>query len=242
MTDVDLAALALEDIDDDEDDVGDEDDAFLSGAPSAAYTKGRMAKDIAGYSKLAVSTGLSGVGHTARVANLVQTGGLTTVAATGTSAALAPVVAVTGPIGIALSLVESGFSAYSAVKTYKHIKHLERILDTKKELAKPGTVEAIMFTIKKKNKKLKRKGIGCVPVFGSICNTVYTAGRSIKKRVTGTRGVERRQQASMLWQNTLIGDQCAIAACQELLGLKVYNLIDGMADGHLVLKKKLRSL
>ena len=55
-------------------------------------------------------------------------------------------------------------------------------------------------------------------------------------------GVERRLQASILWQNTLIGDQCAIAACQEILGEKVYGMIEGLADGHLVLKKKLRSL
>ncbi len=172
----------------------------------------------------------------------MQTGNITTAATTGVSAALAPVVAVTGPIGLALSLVESSFSAYSAVKTYKHINNLEKILLTKSSVAKPGTAEAIMFTIKKKNKKLKRKGLGCVPVFGSLCNTVYTAGRSMKKRWRGTRGTERRQQASILWQNTLIGDQCAIAACQELLGLKVYNMIAGLADGHLVLKKKLRSL
>lgn len=238
-----IARLALEDIDDDEDDVGEDDfEPFSSGAPSLGQTRGNSIQSAANIGKKVSMQAVGRLGNVANIANLAQTGNAFSVATTGTSAALAPVVAVTGPIGIALALVDSSFSAYSAVKTYKHVKALEKILLTKGDLAKDGTPEAIIFTIKKKNKKLKRKGLGCVPVFGSICNTVYTAGRTIKKKYRGTKGVERRQHASMLWQNTLLGDQCAIAACKELLGLKVYGLIDGVADGHLVLKKKLRSL
>lgn len=228
-----LQKYAAMDIIPEEDDVGDDDDddvAFAGGAKAAvAGTAKARATAVFSTGATIAQTGVSAVGNLARVGGAV-------------GSALAPVVAITGPIGIAMSLIESGFSAASAVSTYRHIKQLERIIELKGPVAKPGTLEAIVFCCKKKNKKLKRKGLGCVPILGSICNTVYTVGRSIQKRIEGTRGVERRQQASILWQNTLIGDQCAIAACKEILGEKVYALIEGLADGHLVLKKKMKSL
>jgi hypothetical protein len=239
-----MQAYAMLEIDPDEDDVGEdeEEEGFSSGAKGAASTYGATATSVARVGNTVVQQGLGAVGKTANIANFVQTGNVFSVAAGGASAALAPIAAVTGPIGIALALVDSGVSAYAAVKTYRHIKALEHIILTMGKLAKPGTVEAIIFCCKKKNKKLKRKGVGCVPILGSICNTIYTAGRSIQKRVQGTRGVERRQQASILWQNTLLKDPCAIAACKEILGVKIYGMIAGLADGHLVLKKKMKSL
>ena len=42
------------------------------------------------------------------------------------------------------------------MKTYRHISALERILTELGHVAYGGTVEAILFSIKKKNKKLKR--------------------------------------------------------------------------------------
>ena len=245
MNEKQMQQYMLEDIDPLEDDVGDDLEdypVFSSGAPDRANTTSRKLKTGAGYTNLAVQQGISITGKVANVANFAQTGNIMTVASTGVSAAMAPVVAITGPIGIALSLVDSAFSGYSAYKTSGHIRQLERIMKEYGSVAKPGTLEAIGFCIKKKNKKLKRKGVGCVPVLGSLCNSIYTAGRSVQKRWNGTRGVERRQRASELWQNTLIGDVCAIEACKELLGIKIYKLIEGMGDGHLVLKKKLRSL
>lgn len=232
----------MQEIDPMEDDVGDEDVSFTSGAPSTVNTSGQKALTAGSWGKWGGQQGLSATGNTATVANFVQTGNFLTVASAGTSAALAPVVMITGPIGLALHAVDIGMSAWSAVKTHKHIVQLERIIKDLGPQASPGTLEAIGFCIKKKNKKLKRKGFGCVPVLGSICNSVYTTGRSIQKRINGTRGIERRQRASELWQNTLTGDACAIAACKELLGDKVYGMIAGMGDGHLVLKKKLRSM
>lgn len=244
MTD-ELSAYAAEPIEFDEDDIGEEEfEPFSSGAPSNASTWQHQAKTAAGYGNIVAQQALSRLGNVAQVANFSQTGNFLTAAQTGVSGALAPVVAVTGPIGLALALIDSGFSGYSALKTYRHIKQLEHLLQNSglASQAKPGTKEAIIFCCKKKNKKLKRKGLGCIPVLGSICNSAYTAGRSIYKRAKGTRGVERRQQASVLWQNTLLGDPLAIAACKEILGENVYGMIQGLSDGHLVLKKKLRSL
>ncbi|MBL8841691.1 MAG: hypothetical protein JNL90_09220 [Planctomycetes bacterium] len=241
MPDPSLSAYAF--ADDDEDD--DDDELLRFGAKQTANTASAQAKFI-GTTGAAVAGGVTTVvGQVSNVARLVQTGSLLSAASTGTSAALAPVVAVTGPIGIALSLVDSLLSGASAVSTYGHIKQLEKLLQAGvpgHRPVLPGTREAIVFACKKKNKKLKRKGIGCIPVLGSICNTVYTIGRTIQKSRSGTKGVERRHHAKVLWANARCDDPLAIAACKELLGKKIYAMIEGMNDGDRVLKKKMKSL
>lgn len=236
-----LAAYAFAD-DDDED---DDDEILRFGAKQTANTASAQAK-FAGTTGAAVAGGVTTVvGQVSNVARLVQTGSIFTAASSGASAALAPVVAVTGPIGIALSLVDSLMSGASAVSTYGHIKQLERLLtryNTTDLGVQIGTHEAITFACKKKNKKLKRKGLGCIPILGSICNTVYTIGRTIQKSRSGTKGVARRHHAKVLWDNARRGDPMAIAACKELLGKKIYAMIEGMNDGDRVLKKKMKSL
>lgn len=263
-----------------EDDVGDMDDddnevvSYGLGARSATNTSSKIAKSYTKTAKPIIKNTLSTVGKTAYAANFVQTGNILTAATSGASAALAPIAAITGPVGIALMLVDIAASGYSAQKTYHHITKLEgimmrieteltserrlhdrlqlgsgqaiseRLIQTQVKIAKlEATQQAIGFCIKKKNKKLKRKGFGCIPAIGSLCNSVYTVGRTIQKRHNNTRGVERRQQAFTLWDNTLQPNACpfAIEACKDLLGIKIYTMIEGMTDGHLVLKKKLKS-
>ncbi len=241
-----LSQSAMDDIDPFEDDVGYEDDDFdfgpKPGAKGAASSAAQTGKSVMRVGNTVSQQALGRFGNVAMGANFAATGSAFTAASTGVSAALAPIAAVTGPVGLALALVESAFSAASAVSTYGHIKNLEKILVALGPGAMPGTCDAILFCCKKKNKKLKRKGLGCIPVFGSICNSVYTLGRTIQKSYQGTKGKERRKQASTLWVNTLNGDKCAIAACKEILGVKVYDLIKGCSDGDLVLKKKMKSL
>jgi hypothetical protein len=154
-------------------------------------------------------------------------------------AALGVAGAVLGPAGIALALADMVFSGVSAAKTYAHIVGLEVILKELGSEAKPGTKEAIVFATMKKNKKLKRKGLGCVPVLGSLCNSVYTLGRRLTKK---NRGVERRAHAKTLWNNMRKGDFCARMACQELLGKKMFEKYKGYIDGDVLLKKKMKSL
>jgi len=222
-----------------EDDVGEEEfSAFNAGAPGTAKTTEAKVKQYAGYAKTGMQQGISRTGNVATAANL----GVLGAASSGVAGALAPVIAVTGPIGYAFSLVDAGLSGYSAYKTSKHIRNLEVIMMDLGVYAHEGTIESIAFCIKKKNKKLRRKAFGAVPVLGTIGNSVYSYGNALYKKSQGTRGVQRRQRASELWANAVAGDRCAIAACKELLGLKIYNLIEGMHDGHLVLKKKLRSI
>jgi hypothetical protein len=147
-----------------------------------------------------------------------------------------------GPVGIGFMLLEMGISGFSAAVTYKHISHLKKILIRHRDhTVLPGTEVAILYAIKKKNKKLLRKGLGVVPMVGSLGVSVYTLGRSIKKRYQGTRGDYRRMQARTLWANQLQGDHMAIAACKELLG-KVYPKVREYADGFVLLKKKIRSM
>lgn len=149
---------------------------------------------------------------------------------------------ITTPVAAVLMTIDIGLSAWSAAKTYKHVKNLERILDRYSSTMSTDTMFALFYVLGKKNKKMKRKGIGCIPVLGSLANTVYAGGRSIYKRAKGTRGKNRRANAETLWGEHVRGDAAATAACEELLGPDTFGKIRHCHDGHLVLEKKLRSM
>lgn len=165
----------------------------------------------------------------------------TIAAAAGAGAgAFAPVALVAGPVGLVLMGISCANSAHSANKTYFHIKNLQRILQNADAAgAQQSTLESIGYTIAQKNRKLKRKGFGALPVLGAIGNTVYTAGRRMTKK---NRGVDRKHHAEVLWLNALGGDTFARMACEELLGKNVYNKIKDYDDGYEVLKFKMKSL
>ena len=159
------------------------------------------------------------------------------------SAAMAPAAVVLGPIGLGLSLLSSAMSVWSASKTYQHMANLQQIVDLQASLARSGTVEAIAYTLKKKNKKLKKKGLGAIPIAGSVTLMVYGMGKYIYKRGTGSLGVSRKKYAKDLWTNYLVyNDPCAQAAIRELLGDEIFNLIKNCGDGDTVLAEKLKSL
>lgn len=235
------------DVEEDEDE--DEDDAGPmqgpSGAKSIATTKGSTATGIARPVRAAVGMGVSATNTVSGVmGGTGMIGGITGAVSSGAAAAMAPAAAVLGPAGIALAIADLALSAVSAAKTYAHMCALEAIMQLYS--GKPGvretTLTAIAYTLNKKNKKLKRKGISCIPVLGSICNTVYTLGRTVQKKMNKTKGVERRAMSKLLWNNMLAGDPAAIAACEELLGAKTFGKIRMCIDGDVVLKKKMKSL
>ena len=244
-----------DEFDDDDDDADDDDEGAASAdlvASGAAATSndarngtakkvGNIARTVASGAVSGANTAFSVMGGTG-VAGSV-TGALSAVGA----AAMAPAALILGPAGIAFMIADLTLTFVSAAKTYAHIKELESILvyaeaGSGKLAPQDGTKDAIAFTLNKKNKKLKRKGVGCIPVLGSICNTVYTAGRSIQKRHDNSRGVLRRSHAEKLWENMLKKDRYAIAACSSLLGERIFTKLRIYADGHKVLKKKMRSL
>ncbi|MDB5412614.1 MAG: hypothetical protein JWR10_949 [Rubritepida sp.] len=215
------------------------------GAKGTAYGYGHTAQSIVSPSRAVMGVGVSVFNTGAGVAaGTGMAGTVTGALAGGIGAVLAPAALITGPVGIALMVLDVALSAKAAASTYSHIKALEAIMI--KYLNAKGvqtsTLLAIAFVLSKKNKKLKRKGLGCVPILGSVCNTVYTLGRTIQKRLDGTKGVERRLAAVQLWTNMMAGDPAAIAACEELLGAKMFSSIRRYGDGHLVLKKKMKSL
>lgn len=241
------------DDDDDDDDDGDEGAAsagsVTTGAAAAsndarngtAKKVGNVARTVASGAVSGANTAFSVMGGTGVAGNV--TGALSA----GGAAAMAPAALILGPVGIAFMIADLTLTFVSAAKTYAHIKELESILayaeaGSGKLAPLDGTKDAIAFTLNKKNKKLKRKGVGCIPVLGSICNTVYTAGRSIQKRHDNSRGVDRRSHAEKLWVNMLTKDRYAIAACSSLLGERIFTKLRIYADGHKVLKKKMRSL
>ncbi|WP_431284088.1 eCIS core domain-containing protein [Humitalea sp. 24SJ18S-53] len=241
-----LAARIADDafLDDEEDE--EEDEATGPGARDGGASHGKTAKKIAGPTRAVVGGAVSAVNTTSGVLGGTGiAGGVTGALSAGAAAAMAPAAAVLGPAGIALMIADIALSAASAASTYSHITALEKILRTYEFAGKQvreSTLEAIAYALNKKNKKLKRKGLGCIPILGSICNSVYTLGRTIQKRVDGTRGTERRSQARTLWLNMMAGDPAAIAACQELLGVAMFTKIRKYSDGDVVLKKKLKSL
>jgi hypothetical protein len=213
---------------------------------------------VGGVAKKVADVGVSAMNH---LGNLSKgTGALATIAGhvgvTGTTvkgvlgaalpAAAIAALPVLGPVGIALTLAEMGFSGVSAVKSHLHMVHLEKILQNYMGKEDPnvrtGTLGAIAFACLKKNKKRKRKGLGCIPVLGAIGNTVYSIGRRVVKNANNQRGVDRRTAAHTLWYNMLLGDPAATEACRELLGKKTFGRIRGYRDGDQVLKKKLRSI
>ncbi len=217
----------------------------VTGAQGVAFGAGRTVQTVG---NLGRSVGGVGVGAFNQVQQIAagtgMIGSVTGAAGSAVGAALLPAAAVTGPVGLALMALDIALSAKAAHSTYSHMQVLENIIKTHmgKKGVRDGTMAAIGYTLNKKNKKLKRKGLGCVPVLGSFCNTVYTLGRTIQKRMDGSRGVERRKWAVVLWENMMAGDPAAIAACQELLGTKIFTSIRTYHEGHLVLKKKMKSL
>lgn len=232
-----------------EDEEEDEDDAGPmqgpSGARSMATTAGSTATGIARPVRAAVGIGVSATNTVSGVmGGTGMIGGITGAVSSGAAAAMAPAAAVLGPAGIALAIADMALSAVSAAKTYAHMCALEAIMKlySGKKGVRESTMTAIAYTLNKKNKKLKRKGISCIPVLGSICNTVYTLGRTVQKKMNGTKGVERRAMSKLLWNNMLAGDPAAIAACEELLGAKTFGKIRMCIDGDVVLKKKMKSL
>ncbi|MBR0646871.1 eCIS core domain-containing protein [Plastoroseomonas hellenica] len=235
-------------VEEDEDD--DEEDAApqmqgTGGARNLATTAGSTATSIARPARTVVSTGVSAVNTVSGVLGGTGTlGSITGAVSSAAAAAMAPAAAVLGPAGIALAIADMALSAVSAAKTYAHMCALEAIvtLYSGKKGVRETTLTAIAYTLNKKNKKLKRKGISCIPILGSICNSVYTLGRTVQKKVNGTKGVERRAMSKLLWNNMLAGDPAAIAACEELLGAKTFGKIRRCIDGDVVLKKKMKSL
>lgn len=206
---------------------------FLDNAAPQAKGVGAVAKPLAGVANTVAQATVAAPLSTTLV-ELGQVGSLGTA-----SLAVNPV---TTPVAAVLMMVEVGLSARSAVKTYRHIKNIEMIMERYDQEMSVDTRFALWYVCDKKNKKLKRKGIGCIPVLGSIANSVYSGGRSIYKRARGTRGKNRRANAEVLWGEHLRGDRAASESCRELLGHEIFSKIQDCHDGHLVLKKKLRSI
>jgi hypothetical protein len=166
-----------------------------------------------------------------------------------------------GMVGMGVSGAFAAFemmtSFNSFIKTDNHLINLECIIKRYRgaEGVNPYTEPMLHYVIHKKKKKRLHKGIGMIPVVGSLSNTVYTIGRSIKKsgrkKVTNgdiekamkTKGWLRNVVAQILWLNQYNNCPMAIAACQELLGKK-HGSFKRRVDplGYIKLREKIKSL
>ena len=217
-------------------------DAIQNDKSSKSQTRVKV-KGAYDATQYAVRTiGYYGASATEYVAGTSMAAKVASTALAGSIPALAAAAPVLGPAGIAMMVGEMGLAIRSAVLSYRHIKTLEDIVVRYGHRAHQGTLEAVAFTCIKKNRKMKTKGTSAIPVAGYTACTLYSGVRSIYKRVTGTRGRERRDHAYQLWINHLCGDPCARAACEDLLGKKTFSKVKRYFDGHVLLKKKMKSL
>ena len=164
------------------------------------------------------------------ISNLAGGGQITATgitAGTGTAGAIGAGIGVGlgGPIGAGIATGAASLaSGYSCYKTHHHIKNLEVILaecksgktysceceDSQNQHYHDALPKIIEFIIEKKQKKRVQKGVGVVPVAGSLGTTAYQAARSAYKIAQGTRGVDRSEYAHMLGTH-LVRSKCELA-------------------------------
>jgi len=160
--------------------------------------------------------------------------------------ALTPVALVLGPAALALAIADSIASGVSAAKTYCHIERLNEIYVRYRGVgdrmfASQDVLNALLFTLAKKNSKLKKKLIGVVPIAGGTVSSSWVIVRSLKKRWDGTIHVHRTRYAGILWAAMKAGDPCATEVCVELIGVKVLGTSKQYTDGWKVLYARMNS-
>jgi len=147
--------------------------------------------------------------------------GLLALTAAGAAASATGIgLVVTG--GIA-TLTLSSLSAYSAVKSNRHANALSTIVDrhdcyrckhvdgskADKYAHRHIAFDVGPYIVAQKEEKTARKGIGAVPVIG-VGGSLYTLGRALYKKASGTKGVKRFEHASALAAH-LITHDCGLA-------------------------------
>jgi hypothetical protein len=144
----------------------------------------------------------------------------------------------------------------SEYKTYKHIGKLKSIEKSIDENIKKSIDERkctcgdcknyINYILKKKRHKMWSKGVGIVPVVGTI-STVGHKAKGLNKKRKGTRGKDRMNVATGLWfsmRGHSGGVQCVTAnmIVRELCGgEKARKRIVETGDGYNEIFKKLAS-
>lgn len=169
-----------------------------------------------------IGAGVAGAG-----VQVTQTAlGTTTIVALFTAGAAASATGIGLIVGGAvITLGSITASARSAYKTYKHIKGLDALQARAKSLPCDGigtdgkktrqdaaeheaVIDALDYVISKKEKKLDKKVAGSLGA--GIGVTVFTMGKSLYKRLKGTKGVNRTAQANAVARH-LVTHNCALA-------------------------------
>lgn len=139
------------------------------------------------------------------------------------------------PFTWAVQAVIDGRAAY---KTIQHTEYLEELLweaecadqvdiTNGKTLLDdgqvfPDTLDALYYTINKKENKAVKRIIRIIPVAGSLGIGIYKIGKNLKKRWKGTLGKNREKYALILVNNAALGDTFALNAIVNLIGKKNY--------------------
>lgn len=109
----------------------------------------------------------------------------------------------------------TALAAISLAKTIRHIKNMRKMLDKTKNYEVRDLTE---YSIRQKTKKALRKGLA-VGQLGSVAKG-QSILRGIQKRIKGTKGTERQNNARNLQMMARDGDLEAANLVRELVGSK----------------------
>lgn len=152
-----------------------------------------------------------------------------------------------------LTIGSSAVAARAAHKTRKHRKHLKDIYANRNEYDCAGVDDTNIFhhkvisedilpyVIKQKGKKFRRKVMGSIPGVG-LLESLRSFGKMGWKRITGTKGKERRN-AAMWMANHLLSHNCELVEAiiaelyseEEMLWIKYH--CDGENATHFIFEK-----
>lgn len=142
---------------------------------------------------------------------------------------LAPVLA--APIEIA----ETALAIVSTARTIKHIVNLRKLRQLTQD---PRLRDIIQYAIRQKTQKAAKKGLKSLGA--GIVATAYGAGKSVYKRVRGTRGAQREANARELVA-AAGRDPDAASVVRELVGADRMNEAVQTDDGWRIVFDKLAS-
>jgi len=131
------------------------------------------------------------------------------------------------PISIALQILSWVVDGKAIKKTNDHIDNIHKLLheaiDSQMEnnlYPLEGTIDAIMFAYSRKDTKLKRRAVNCVPIIGDIIINNIAIGLIWNKWIRkDTPGMERMRMAEVLVLNAGLNDCFARRAIMDLTGI-----------------------
>lgn len=138
-------------------------------------------------------------------------------------------------VEVPIKIAKTSLAAISLAKTIKHIQNMKKTLEN---IDNSEVKRITIYAMSKKTNKAVKKGLDVAQV-GTLA-TGYSIGKALYKKVKGTRGKNREENAKSLHQLAIKGDMEAAALIRELVGSS--NIVEALkADGWKIIINKLAS-